>query len=151
VIQALIAAGFESDISPSIGYFRSVQNDDAGWTFQKPSEFGEETDSNSTALVIQALRAAGEDLSSWGDPQQTLLSFQLESGAFSFNSAFADPNILSTIQAIPTLAGVDYAHPFPESVSQPRADGTIVISVLITLILVMVAAYLAARLGGGSR
>ncbi len=103
-VLALIAAGRHQEIAPSVEYFRSVQNDDGGWTYQKPSAFGEATDANSTALVMQALVAAGEDLSAWNDPDQALLALQVPSGAFIFNAATSSENLLATVQAIPALA-----------------------------------------------
>lgn len=105
-IQALIAAGDAREVGASIAYLRAAQNADGGWTYQKPSAFGEDTDANSTALAIQALLAAGEDLEAWGDPAQALLALQQESGAFAFNAAFPDDNLLATVQAIPALAGM---------------------------------------------
>lgn len=109
VVQALGAAGAdENQIQPSIDYFRSVQNEDGGWTYQKPSDFGEATDANSTALVMQALLASGESLEAWGHPVDALLVFQDSSGAFGFNDAMPDPSLLATVQAIPALAGIDF-------------------------------------------
>ena len=103
-VIALAAAGEDDEIAPSLAYFRSVQNEDGGWTYQKPSAFGEETDANSTALVMQALAAAGEDLSGWNDPAQALLALQVPSGAFMFNATNSSENLLATVQALPALA-----------------------------------------------
>jgi hypothetical protein len=107
VFQALLAAGAGAEVGPSLTYFRKTQNADGGWTYQKPSAFGEDTDANSTALVVQALLAGGQDLSGWGHPLQALEALQQESGAFAFNAATPGDNLLATIQAIPALAGVD--------------------------------------------
>jgi len=103
-VIALVAAGEDDEIASSLAYFRSVQNEDGGWTYQKPSAFGEETDANSTALVMQALAAAGEDLSGWNDPAQALLALQVPSGAFMFNATNSSENLLATVQALPALA-----------------------------------------------
>jgi hypothetical protein len=103
-VMALVAAGQAQEIAPSVEYFRLVQNDDGGWTYQKPSAFGEATDANSTALVMQALVAAGEDLAAWNDPTQALLALQVPSGAFIFNAATSSENLLATVQALPALA-----------------------------------------------
>jgi hypothetical protein len=107
VVLALIATGHSQEIAPSVEYFRSAQNADGGWTYQKPSAFGEATDANSTALVMQALIAAGEDLAAWNDPAQVLLSLQVPSGAFIFNAATSSENLLATVQALPALALAD--------------------------------------------
>jgi hypothetical protein len=146
VVQSLIAAGAEDAIGPSLDYFRATQNEDGGWTYQKPSEFGEETDANSTALVIQVLDAAGENLEDWGDPIATLESLQLESGAFGFSATFPDANILATIQAIPTLAGGTYVDPVASTVSQGTPMTVVVVSVSVLLLLIVAGAFVAARL-----
>ena len=104
VVLALWAAGETDAAAPSLEYFRSTQNEDGGWTYQKPSAFGEATDANSTALVMQALAAAGEDLAAWNDPASALLSLQQPSGAFAFNAETPGDNLLATVQAIPALA-----------------------------------------------
>jgi hypothetical protein len=131
-VQALTGAGAADDVGPSLEYFRTAQNEDGGWTYQKPSAYGEATDANSTALVVQALLAAGEDLDSWGKPLETLATLQVHSGAFIYNAAASAENILATIQAIPALAGVDYTdfatlsagRPATEA-SHPAATGTL--------------------------
>lgn len=104
VVLALAAAGEKAEIAPSVAYFRSAQNEDGGWTYQKPSAFGEATDANSTALVLEALVTAGEDLQAWNDPVRALLAFQAPSGAFIFNTAMSSENLLATVQAMPALA-----------------------------------------------
>jgi hypothetical protein len=105
-VLALISVGAREEIAPSLAYFRSVQNEDGGWTYQKPSAFGEATDANSTALVVQALIAAGEDVAEWNDPARALLALQLPSGAFIFNASDSSENLLATVQALPALARV---------------------------------------------
>jgi prenyltransferase beta subunit len=112
-VQALVAAGEPADgeaVSSALDYYRSIQNTDGGWPYQSPSSFGTDTDANSTALVIQALIAAGQDLASWttdegGDPISILEAFQNDSGAFAWQAAVPDDNLLATVQALPALAG----------------------------------------------
>ncbi len=140
VVQALAAAGRNTETSPSMSYLLRMQNPDGGWTYQKPSEFGEETDSNSTALVIQALLASGEDLSEWNDPVGTLLKLQLPSGAFAFNASTPGDNSLATLQAVPALAGdplfaiqLDSLRE-PQGVSGPLAAFTL--ALLLGLVLI---------------
>ena len=103
-VLALLALGETDEVAASLDYFRSVQNEDGGWTYQKPGAFGEETDANSTALVILALAASGEDLSSWGDPVGALLTLQQPDGSFAFSASTPGGNLLATVQAIPALA-----------------------------------------------
>jgi hypothetical protein len=148
VVQALAALGQpQAEIQPSLGYFLSTQNPDRGWTYQKPSPYGEETDANSTALVIQALIASGENLDAWSDPQDTLLGLQQESGALAFNASTPGDNLLATTQAIPALAGVALSRlPAP---SQRSLDvGThlpLVVVVLEILALLLVGGAIAYR------
>ncbi len=112
-VQALVAAGEPADgeaVSGALDYFRSIQNADGGWPYQSPSSFGTDTDANSTALTIQALIAAGQDPATWTtdtgeDPISTLEAFQNESGAFAWQEAVPDDNLLATVQALPALAG----------------------------------------------
>lgn len=113
-VQALLAAGYSGEaITNAVAYFAASQNDDGGFTYQKPSDFGTDTDANSTAYVIQALLAAGEDLSAWAKegitPIDALLVLQKENGAFQWQAAFPDDNFLATSQAIPALVGLSFA------------------------------------------
>jgi hypothetical protein len=103
-VIAMMAAGRSDVVAPSLAYFRATQNQDGGWTYQKPSAFGEDTDANSTALVLQALVAAGEDPAEWKDPRGALLGLQVPSGAFLFNAVSSSENLLATVQAMPALA-----------------------------------------------
>ena len=154
VVVALAAAGETEEIAPSLDYFRQVQNADNGWTYQKPSAFGEETDANSTALVIQALIAAGERLEDWGDPIRSLLSLQQESGAFAFNVSTPGDSMLATAQAIPALAGVDFADVARLAAggeASPGAAGrstAIAVAVIVVSAVVLVIAGAAARRRG---
>ena len=78
-------------------------------------------DANSTAYVVQALYAAGEDPAgaAWasedGTPISYLLSAQLEDGSFAWQPG-TGANFLATAQAIPALLGQPYpfvAEPSP--------------------------------------
>lgn len=152
VVQALVAAGAMDETGPSIEYFRRAQNADGGWTYQKPSAFGEETDANSTALVMMALTSVGEDPQDWGEPIGALLALQSESGAFSFLASTPGDNVPATVQAIPALAGVGY----PELLeaageAAPAAEGrstTIAVAVVVVLALVLGGAAVAVRKRG---
>jgi hypothetical protein len=114
-VQALIAAGEAADsdaVADALVYYAGIQNNDGGWPYQSPSDFGTETDANSTAVVIQAIIAAGQDPASaaWTTaegnvPVAALEGFQNESGAFRWQAVVPDDNLLATIQALPALAG----------------------------------------------
>jgi prenyltransferase beta subunit len=112
-VQALAAAsqtGESEAISQAMDYYQGIQNEDGGWPYQSPSDFGTDTDANSTALTIQAILAAGQNPADWTagagqDPVSALESFQNQSGAFAWQAAAPDDNLLATVQAIPALAG----------------------------------------------
>lgn len=140
VIEALVAAGAKSDVQPSLGYLRASQNADGGWTYQKPSQYGEATDANSTALAIQALLAAGEDLQAWKNPRQALLSLQVSSGAFMFNAATSGENLLATVQAIPALAATE-----PAKAGSPLQSNWVILGLVLVVIVLGGAAFFAAR------
>lgn len=151
-VQALIAARAASEVEPSLAYFRASQNPDGGWTYQKPSPYGETTDANSTALVIQALLAAGEDLAAWGNPQDTLASLQVSSGAFIFTAVMSSENLMATTQAVPALAGIYFTDigSLPEAwragpASPSPLAGVLAIVTGAALVVVLVAAAIVAR------
>lgn len=112
-IQALVAVNARPDVvDRALAYLKSVQNDDAGWPYQKPSDYGTDSDANSTANVIQAIYATGANLSDWAvgetSPLDALLSLQKDNGAFQWQAAVPDDNFLATVQAVPALAGKAY-------------------------------------------
>jgi hypothetical protein len=114
-VQALVAAGEAADgdaAASALAYYKGIQNDDGGWPYQNPSDFGTSTDANSTAVAIQAIIAAGQDPSGAGwttaggnTPVSALEALQNESGAFAWQAAVPDDNLLATVQALPALAG----------------------------------------------
>jgi prenyltransferase beta subunit len=105
-LQALAWTDKTDSIDAGLAYLKAIQNEDGGWPYQSPSDYGTDSDTNSTALVVQALIANGEDLTEWHDPQTWLLSMQNESGSFSFQAAMPGDNVLATLGAIPAVEGV---------------------------------------------
>jgi hypothetical protein len=114
-VQALIAAGEAADsdaVTLALAYYDGIQNEDGGWPYQNPSDFGTATDANSTAVTIQAIIAAGQDPAGAGwtteegnTPVAALAALQNESGAFAWQAAIPDDNLLATVQALPAVAG----------------------------------------------
>lgn len=123
-LQALSVAGVAPDSTGVISatqYLRSLQNNDAGFPYTKPSPYGTDTDANSTAYAIQGLIAAGQavDGPTWirhltetaaitltlRSPLDRLLELQNPSGAFRFQDALPGDNRLATYQAVPALLG----------------------------------------------
>ncbi len=114
-IVALRAAGVPADhpqIQKTIALFHEQQNDDGGFPYVKPSPWGTDSDSNSTAVVCWALWAASEDPAgvNWKRFAQDgtsaydrLKAFQNTSGAFRWQDAMPDDNWLSTVQAMIAL------------------------------------------------
>jgi len=116
-LQALIATGeitSSSFITKGLGYLKSAQNSDGGISYD-PSAMGAVSDADSTAYVVQAIIAAGQDpaASPWitgtNHPISYLLSLQLSDGSFQWQSGTGLPNQLATGQAAVALLG----RPFP--------------------------------------
>jgi hypothetical protein len=127
-IQALIAAGepsASSAIVNALAYLDDAQNDDGGFPYSPVSPFGTDSDTNSTAYVVQALLAAGESPSDarWAkltdgitptNPISHLLGVQLADGSFEYQKGVPGDRQSSTRQAIPTLLG----RPLPLSMTE---------------------------------
>ncbi|MGC9522685.1 MAG: prenyltransferase/squalene oxidase repeat-containing protein [Anaerolineae bacterium] len=137
-VQALTAVGEEDVARRALPYFRAMQNDDGGFPWQKPSDYGTATDANSTAVVVQALIALGESPETWtaedGTPLDALSALQdAESGGFQWQAAVPGPNVLATAQAVQALAGMslvdlsaaapDATAPVVESIQLPESGG----------------------------
>ncbi len=116
-LQALLAAG-ESASSPvarkALAFLESQQNEDGGFPYIKPSDWGTATNASSTALVIQALIAAGENplaarwTKSAGNPLSALLALQAVDGRVEYQPGTGNP-VMATASALPGIVG----RPFP--------------------------------------
>lgn len=113
VVQALVAGGEPTSslaIQKALAFFKEQQNDDGGFPAIKPSEWGTDTNANSTAAVIMALYAVGEkpEDAKWskpgGNPMTALLALQAEDGKIEFQRGVGSP-VMATVQAIPALLG----------------------------------------------
>jgi len=112
-MQALIATG-EPISSPlvmdGLAYLRAAQNEDGGFPYQPDSPWGTDSDANSTAYVIETLRAAGEDPNgaAWSKGANTpisfLMSLQMDDGSFEWQGGQGS-NLLATEQAVVALLG----------------------------------------------
>lgn len=116
VLQVLAATGVPADepvVTAAFDYLRSAQTESGGFSYD-PGVGRGEADVNSTAYVVQALAAWGEDPTgdAWQQPNGTpvdfLLSLQGEDGALSWQAAQPAPNLAATQQAIPALLGQPY-------------------------------------------
>jgi prenyltransferase beta subunit len=113
-LQAFAVTDSTDAIDAGLAYLKAIQNEDAGWPYQSPSDYGTDSDTNSTALIVQALIANDEDLAEWNNPQDWLLSMQNESGSFSFQAAMPGDNIVATLGVIPAVEGVALNDWMPE-------------------------------------
>lgn len=117
-VQALVAAGeplTSTAIVSATSYFHSIQNEDGGFPYAKPSLWGTETDANSTGMVLQALAALGEDPLTWlaspdgqltvHSPLEALLALQQLGGAFNWKADAPGSQIMATAQALPGIMG----------------------------------------------
>ena len=114
-VVALIAAGVPADhvqIEKTLAFFQAQQNEDGGFPYVTPSPWGTDSDANSTAVVMWALKAAGQDPAGvdWKvqgrdgfSPLDKLRALQNENGAFRWQDAMPDDNFASTVQAVVAL------------------------------------------------
>lgn len=110
-VIALIAAGYPANSGPAgrgLGYLSGLQNVDGGFPYQSPSDYGTDSNTNSTALVILAHIASGDQPESWFRPGGynalgNLVLAQRPSGAMPYQAAYPDESVLATIGAIPAL------------------------------------------------
>lgn len=114
-VQALIAAGQPTTttaIVDALAFLKTAQAESGGFVYDpRTPEYG--ADANSTAYVIQALLAAGEDPT--GDawmvagltPVRFLLGLQLADGSFEWQPNTGS-NLIATAQAVPALLGQSY-------------------------------------------
>jgi hypothetical protein len=109
IIQALVATGHSDDpmVDRALSFLHTLQAPDgSGFAYQAGDPL--QTDANSTALVVQALVAAGEDLTfpDWGDAMAALLRFQTSEGGFRYLGGDTAANLFATVQAMPAVAGL---------------------------------------------
>jgi len=108
-LQALVAAGVpltDSAIISGEAYLASAQTPEGGYNYDPNSPYGTDADSNSTAYVLQALKALGVAM-----PDQAigfLLKLQGPDGAFGWQTAQSAANLGATQQVIPALIGQPY-------------------------------------------
>lgn len=123
-LQALIAAGEPLTsllVTQGVAYLNAAQNNDGGFPYSPTSLWETDSDANSTAYVLQALRAAGEDPAGprWSkganNPITFLLSLQLPDGSFEWQPGQGSSQ-LATQQAVTALLG----RPFPLRVDRPE-------------------------------
>lgn len=135
VMQSLAANGVAANdaaITQAVAYLKTQQNDDGGFPYQKPSQYGTDTDANSTAYVIQGLLAAGLDPAGFksaagNDPLAALLKLQNPDGAFRFQGASGEDNVLATLQAIPALRYASLPIAIPDAAGSAAVSGTPVV------------------------
>jgi hypothetical protein len=121
IIEALAATGHGDDqmIAQGLAFLKSLlAPDGGGFAFQAADPLL--ADANSTAFVLQALMAAGEDPTSsdWGNVPQALAQFQTPQGGLRYMASDNAPNLLATVQAIPALAGL----PLPVAMACTAAE-----------------------------
>jgi len=124
-VQSLLAAGESPGSTPivdGLSYLDAAQNNDGGFPYDPNSTWGTDSDTNSTAYVVQAILAAGQDpmTGTWvissTNPISYLLDMQLGDGSFEWQSG-SGANQLATQQAIPTLLGQSFPLPGAQQIS----------------------------------
>ncbi len=138
-IVALMAAGVPVDhpqVQKALQHLKAQQNADGGFPYIKPSPYGTDSDSNSIAVVMWAIKAAGQDPAGvdWkyqGQDSHSALdrmrAFQNASGAFRWQDAVPADNLASTVQALVALglktlpfATMDVGTPSTPAPAQPQ-------------------------------
>ena len=122
-VQALVAVGNPEPIPAALTFLRTAQASSGPYAGGFTSYPTGDPDPNSTAVVLQALTAAGEDLGSWAQVGQTplgsleawVIPAGLDAGALAspFSDGFADP--FATYQGVWGLA----LQPFPFAAAVP--------------------------------
>jgi hypothetical protein len=110
-MQALVAVGELDAAHSALAYLQRMQNTDGGFPYQKPSDWGTDTDANSTAVVLQALYAFGEPMGNWAasgtDPVGALLAlWDVSSGGYYWQAAVPFANIMASAQAVQAVEGM---------------------------------------------
>ena len=137
VLQGLSAQGALTSVvkAGALNYYTSGQDTDGGWSYE-PSSVAQpqQTDSQSTGLVIQALLALGLSptsstfTSSGHSPVSALLSFVVTSGSDAGALGYQDNtsgNLLATNQDVPILAGLIYGFGPTNSYWVATANGAV--------------------------
>jgi hypothetical protein len=128
VVQGLAANGHGADpmVEKALGFLRGMSARDGAGYAAGPGDLSI-ADASSTALVLQALVAAGQDpaATEWGDAPMALAAFQLPDGGFRATVDDEEPDLLATAKAIPALAGV----PLPVAIAcgsgAPEGNGCV--------------------------
>jgi hypothetical protein len=118
-VVALLASGnlgpADSRVQDALSFFKATQLANGGW---RPSWDSDPLNADTTGWVLQALKAAGQDLDSWtaaeGDPVSALLSLQQPDG--SIGGTYV--NAYSTADALIGLGG-------PLAAQRPPAEGAL--------------------------
>jgi hypothetical protein len=126
-LQALVAAGeppTATVMAGGLAYLKSAQNADGGFAYALDGGAPGPSDANSTAYVVQALAAVGEDprAAAWQvggvGPIDYLLSVREADGGFAWQKGTGS-NQLATQQVIPALLG--RAYPLAQGTGAPQA------------------------------
>ncbi len=121
-LQALIGSGeaiTSSSVISGLAWLKLAQNADGGFPYSPGPQAG--SDSNSTAYVVQALIAAGEQVDgpawqpSGNSPVDFLLARQQENGAMEWQVG-TGPDVLATQQSVAALL----RRPFPIAIGSPE-------------------------------
>ncbi len=105
-VQVLAAAGEIDALAKALEYLKANQKEDGGWALSFTDDGT--SDPFATALVIQTLLAAGEDLADWGNPENLLFGIiNFETGEVTFgDGSIPSATLMSTALAVQVFRGV---------------------------------------------
>lgn len=134
-VQALAAVGgHDETVKKAVGWLKSVQNEDGGWSNNPGGAMDGGTDANSTALAISSLTVVGEKPAevkskAGKSPYDALLTFQLgcssepaaDRGAFAFQPVGGKLSANADATAAAALAGLGKGSVVPPSATDTPA------------------------------
>lgn len=110
-IVALMGSGLnasDNHIQNGINYLKTTQNNDGGFTYDPNSIYGTDSDSSSTAWVMWAINALGQNQSTWTKnghtPADYLSTTQTASGYFQFKEGSGEDSFSPTTTAYAAIA-----------------------------------------------
>ena len=135
-IMALRAVGvpvLDTALADAVLYLKSAQNDDGGFPYDPKSSWGTGSDASSDAWVMMAIKALGEDISSWEkggkNPAQHLESLRQEKGFYLYQAGGQEDSFTPVTTSYALLASSGKTLPVRIITSEVPPDVTFSVQV----------------------